>query len=376
MHGEHDGHRAEHDSEAPGQRRRRAADANRAGNDRSGGEHEPRRDGEADQQEDRGHRSISERTSPVPSQRAASRYIAPLSPRTILPRITRPAPQQRPHLLGLLGAVVLEEEAHVTAQVVTVEAAPVRGAADVDAARLRREQRLPAGLREAVEPVDLLAEEEEARVRQADLVDRSAAHEQAGAHHALDLALGGVVEAGAVEGVQQLRARAELPQVVVLGREPPLGREATHRALQRAVEVEQLRGDDRHVRVRISDRDHLRERVSDKPGIRVQDQHPAARRDLLDPPRPACGEAAVRLLEHRDGGEPLPHELDGAVARVVVDDDGLDPLDAREALLDPRQRVVGRDDDGRVIHPPPRASHRHAPTPRAGSRRLAPRGRP
>ena len=118
--------------------------------DRARREHETGRDREPDQQEDRAHRSISERTSPVPSQRAASRYIAPFSPRTILPRSDGCGAEQRPDALRLGEPVVLEEEPHVAAQVVTVEPAAVRGAAHVHALRLRREERLPARLREAV----------------------------------------------------------------------------------------------------------------------------------------------------------------------------------------------------------------------------------
>ena len=88
VHREDHGHRREDDPEAPGERRRRAPHPDRPRGDRPRREHETGRDREPDQQEDRAHRSISERTSPVPSQRAASRYIAPFSPRTILPRRT------------------------------------------------------------------------------------------------------------------------------------------------------------------------------------------------------------------------------------------------------------------------------------------------
>ena len=77
----------------------------------------------------------------------------------------------------------------MAADVVAEEAAAVRRAADVHALGLGREERLQPASREAVAPVHLLAEEEEALVERADLVDRRAAHEQAGAHHELDLAL-------------------------------------------------------------------------------------------------------------------------------------------------------------------------------------------
>ncbi len=106
--------------------------------------------------------------------------------------------------------------------------------------------------------------------------------------------------------------------------------------------------DDGDLGLGIAERDHPLERVADEPRVGVEDQRPALLRQLLEPARPAGGEAAVRLLDHGDGREPLPHERDRVVARVVVDDDGRDALDAREALLDPRQGVVGRDDDADV----------------------------
>ena len=130
-------------------------------------------------------------------------------------------------------------------------------------------------------------------------------------------------------------------------------------------------------RLRVAERDHPLERVADEPRVGVEDQRPARSAELLEPARPAGGEAAVRLLDHRDGREPLAHERDGVVARVVVDDDGLDALDAREALLDPRQGVVGRDDDADVsrvdspmphLGPRPAAHRLPEQDPRAGQR--------
>ena len=79
---------------------------------------------------------------------------------------------------------------------------------------------------------------------------------------------------------------------------------------------------------------------------------------------PAGAETAVLGLDHAHVGKALAHERHGAVARAVVDDDGLDPAQRVEALLDPRQRVVGDDDRGdarRVSHArPPAAPRREA----------------
>ena len=68
---------AEDEREAAGERRRRAPHAQSSCHDRARGENEPGCGGKPHEQEQRAHRAISERTSPVPSHRAASRYIAP-----------------------------------------------------------------------------------------------------------------------------------------------------------------------------------------------------------------------------------------------------------------------------------------------------------
>ena len=152
--------------------------------------------------------------------------------------------------------MVLEEEAQMTADVLPEEASSVRGAPDVHAARLGREERLPACFREAVAPVDLFAEEEEGGVGRADLGDRVATDEHARTHHALDFPLRCVVEARSVEGVQELSPGAELAEVEIFGRKPPPRGEAPHRPLQRPVWVQELRGDDGDARVRIADGHH------------------------------------------------------------------------------------------------------------------------
>jgi hypothetical protein len=132
---------------------------------------------------------------------------------------------------------VLEQEAQVAANVLAKQQPPVRRAADVHAVRRGREDRLPPGPGEAVAPVGLLAEEEEALIEPADLVDRTASNEQARPHHPVDVAFLVVREAAAVEGVQRLRMRRELAQEEVFGRHPPCRREATDGALQRPVRV-------------------------------------------------------------------------------------------------------------------------------------------
>ena len=175
-----------------------------------------------------------------------------------------------------------------------------------------------------------------------------------------------MLEPARVERVQQARPRRELAEEEVLGREPPERREAAHRALQRPVRVQQPRADDRGVRMLVGVPDEASERAIGQPCIRVQDQEVAAGRDR-HAGVPAGREPEVLLLDHPSLGKELPDDLDGAVVRAVVDDHGLLAANALEALLDPRQRVVGDDDGARVRHGS--ASHRRALPPRAGSRR-------
>ena len=243
------------------------------------------------------------------------------------------------------------------------EPASVRGAVHVRRPGIRVEEGAPAGLPEAVGPVDLFAEEEEALVGRTDLVDRGAADEPHGAHQDLRLAHLVVGEAGRVEGVQRAGAGSERAQEEVLGREPPERREPAHRPLQRAVRVAEARPDDRRVGMRVGERHERVEGSGVQPGVRVEQEHVAPARPL-DAGVPACREPAVLLLDDGDLGEALAHEGDCAVGRAVVDDDGLGAAHACERLLDPRQRVVRDAHDRDVAHlgtalraPPLSASH-------------------
>ena len=253
----------------------------------------------------------------------------------------------------------------MTEKVLAVEAAPVRGAADVDALGAREEEDLPARLPEPVAPVRLLAEEEERLVERPHLVDRVPPHEHARTHDELGLAHLVVVEAARVERVERPRPRRELAQEEVLGRQPPQGREPAHRPLQRPVRVQQARPDDRGARPPSA---NATSRASASPR-----SHASAFREedvpalgLPDPQVPAGPEPAVLRLDDAHLREPLADEGDGAVARAVVDDDDLLAPDAREAVLDPGQRVVGDDDDRCVLsHARPAAASLRGLPPRA-----------
>ena len=87
----------------------------------------------------------------------------------------------------------------------------------------------------AVEQVDLLGVEEERLVEAAQALEQLAAHEHAGARHPVDAPRLVVRELAVVEAVEDARARRELAQVEVLGREAEDGREAPARALQAPV---------------------------------------------------------------------------------------------------------------------------------------------
>ena len=241
----------------------------------------------------------------------------------------------------------------------------------MDALGRGREDDRPAAVGRTAHPVDLLAEEEVALVERPDVLERGAPDEHAGAHHPLHGALLVVGEATGVEGVQRLRPRRQLAEVEVLRRDAPERGEAADRPLQRAVGVEEPRADDGGARMPRGRGQQLLAGVIDEPCVRVEDQDVLAAR-LGDAEVPAGREPAVLRLDDPHRGEPLADERDRPVARAVVDDDRVERRDALEALLDPRQRVVGDDDAGeapRVSHAPREPGRpRRAPPPRGGWR--------
>ena len=86
---EHDARCREHDPEAPGESRRRAPHADRAGRDRAGGEHEARRSRRA-ARAGTASSSLDQRAHAArPEPARSSRYIAPRDPRTTRPRRAR-----------------------------------------------------------------------------------------------------------------------------------------------------------------------------------------------------------------------------------------------------------------------------------------------
>src|SRR5262249_45731437 len=76
--------------------------------------------------------------------------------------------QEPPRALRLAHAAMLCEEAQQATEILDVEPAAVRGAADVHDLRVGDERDTPARLTEAVRPVRLLAEHEEVLVEEAD----------------------------------------------------------------------------------------------------------------------------------------------------------------------------------------------------------------
>ena len=360
-----DAERGEERAERPGERQRRAAQPERAGDGRAGCKHDRGREREADQR----HRSSSAGTcSGAEPARDVAVLAAALAPEYEAAEEEGRA-EQAARALGVGEAAVLRQEAEVAAHVLAQQPSAVRGTADMDALGAGEEERLPAVLGEPVRPVGLLAEEEERLVERADLLHSGAPHEHARTHHEVRLASAVVGEATRVEAVQELGARRELPEEEVLGGEPPERREAADGALERPVGIEQPRADDRGLGVLLGEGDEPLERAGREPRVRVQDQ-----RVRLGEGRhagiPAGGEAEVLLLDQLHVGEAGPDEVDRAVGRAVVDDDGLDTAHALEALLQPGQRVVGDDDNAGLRHAS-RSAVRGGP-PTTGSRRRAP----
>ena len=113
------------------------------------------------------------------------------------------------------------------------------------------------------------------------------------------------------------------------------------------------------------------QRILDEPCVSVQDEHVLGVR-LGDTAVPPGRETAVFLLHDANLRKPLAHGIGRAVGRAVVDHDGLGAGDARQAPLDPGERVVRDDDagDARAVVSHARAADasRGGTPPRAGSR--------
>ena len=363
--GERHRERSEQDRERPGERGRGAAQPERAGDDGAREQQDPGREREPQQR----HRSSSSGIRPDASHAAASRYIRPRSSRKTRPRSRSAQRQQPPGALRVADAAVLGEEAQVPAHVLAEHAAAVRGAADVDALRARIEEHAASRRRRKRwhQSVSSLKRKKASSSGPTCSTASRRTSMQAPITTSTSRTYV-VVEPAGVEPVQQARARRELAEEEVLGREPPERRDAAHRALQRAVRVQQPRADHRRLRMRVGVPDEAPERPLGHPGVGVQDQEVAARRDR-HARVPAGGEPQVLLLDHPRVGKELANDVDRAVAGAVVDDDRLLAADAVEALLDPGQRVVG-DDDGAGVRHGSEWGGRAAP-PRAGSRRRA-----
>ena len=242
----------------------------------------------------------------------------------------------------------------------------------MDALGRRREDDRPAAVGRAAHPVDLLAEEEVTLVERADLLERRAPDEHARAHHPLHGALLVVGEATAVEGVQRLRPRRELAEVEVLRRDAPERREAADRALQRPVGVEEPRADDGGARMPRRPRTAAARAASPTSQASALRTRTCSPRVSATPRFQPAASPRFSASTTRTAGNRSRTNATVAVARAVVDDDGVERGDALEAVLDPRQRVVRDDDAGEapgVSHAPPSpAAPRRAPPPRGGWR--------
>ncbi len=242
----------------------------------------------------------------------------------------------------------------------------MRRASDVNDLRPGEEQHPPTRAPEARQPVDLFAEHEERLVEQADAVGRLPPDEQRGAREPVGVAGLVVGEAAHVERVQDRRARGELADAEVLGREAPHGGLGAYRTLQGAVLVQEPRTDHRGGGMRVGEGDQPVEPVVQHPGVRVE-QEPVATAGDAHAGVVAAAHADVRLLDHARLRKLRAHELERAVGRAVVDDHDLVAPNRLETALEPQHRVQGDDDDRDVS-----SSHRE-PAARGGCPPTAPR---
>jgi hypothetical protein len=220
----------------------------------------------------------------------------------------------------------------------------------VDELGIRRELDGPPGRAHAVAEIDLLAEHEEGRVETSDLVDRFAAEQQDRAREELGRAVGAVVEAGAVEVVQEPRARRELAEEEVLRGEAPEGGEAAHGFLHPPVRADQTRAGDADAGICLGERAETLDPVVPRPGVRVEQEVPTPRRRLHADVVRRPEADVLRELDHLCRRDMFTDQVRGPVRRGVVHNDHLmrDGGERVETRSQVPPRVVRHNDDGEI----------------------------
>ena len=242
---------------------------------------------------------------------------------------------------------MLGEPAKVPAEIFDVELPAVRGTTDVDDVGVRIEPHGPSCVAKASLPIGLLAEHEEGFVEQSCLSRGGAPHKQRRTRHPVDAARLVVLEATDIHRVEHARVWRKLAEKEVLGCKAPECWVGPNALLEGAVGVEQSRPNDRSIGVGVCERDEFGKRPWREPRIGV-DEKPVA--PLQRPhARVVSGtHAEVALFNKRDVGIAVAHELNRAVGRSMVDDDGRCVAKRVEALRQPRE-AVECDDDGRDV---------------------------
>ena len=143
------------------------------------------------------------------------------------------------------------------------------------------------------------------------------------AHHEVRLAHARRGRSRRVERVQRARARRELAQEEVLGREAPRRRKAAHGRLQPAVGMTQARPDDGRARVRVRERgepSRPRRRAPRRPRSGSARTRPTSRAMPRFQPAPS---PRFSCSTSRTSGKRSRTNVDRAVGRAVIDDDRL-----------------------------------------------------
>jgi len=193
----------------------------------------------------------------------------------------------------------------------------------MDDPRMRRIDARPAGRANSATEVRLLEIHVETFIESPEGSNRRRSHEQASAHHVLNLALGIMAPGQHVGAGQNLAARKQPVETSEIENRATQRGEMNAGRLERRIRIDQLRTHDRNTLISIGNRDHGSHRGWENLRIGVQQQDIAPPGTAQAPVAGLRKPHVVAIGNQFDARVGISEEVRAAVFRVVVDHDDL-----------------------------------------------------